>query len=121
MTSLLAGATREEAHLARFDIKTLRIYGHVMKLLNVRLDDSDVARVRTLRSKGVAIAGVVRNAIRAEYDRRARAQEAADVEEVLDEIYRTYPAPPPSTRPAFDPHDRRQFREAMRRHVRRRR
>jgi len=90
-----------------------------MKLLNVRLDQADEARVRALRARGANVSRLVREAIRAECQRRAGVPGAEDVEAMLQAIYSEYPAPrgerwPPSL------HDRRRFRRAVGRQLRRR-
>jgi len=90
-----------------------------MKLLNIRLDPEDVAKVRALRARGVKVSHLLREAIRAEYRLRAGVPRADEVEAALAAIYREHPIRA-DERQRFDVHHRRRFRSAVRRHIRRR-
>ena len=90
----------------------------LVKLLNVRLDQDDEARVRALRARGANVSRVVREAIRAEYERRAGVPGPEDVESVLGAIYRSHPPRPGEPRP-LRLHDRHRFRRAVARRLRR--
>lgn len=91
-----------------------------MKLLNIRLDPEDVAKVRALRAQGVKVSHLLREAIRAEHRRRAGVPRAGEVEAALAAIYTEHPIPRADERQRFDVHHRRRFRSAVRRHLRRR-
>jgi hypothetical protein len=91
----------------------------VMKLLNIRLGPSDVARVRALRARGVKLSHLVREAIRAEHDRRTRLT-PRNVVQTLAELYAQHPVALERERQRFDVHHRRRFRKAIEHHVRRR-
>lgn len=91
-----------------------------MKLLNVRLDPEDAAKVRVLRASGVNVSHLLRQAIRAEHHRRTQLPREGSVRDVLEEIYSQYPVEDTGTQQRFDPHDRRRFRKVVGRHVRRR-
>lgn len=85
-----------------------------MALLNVRLDEEDARMAAALRSAGVAISTVVRDAIRAEYERRvARPKAQRKPSQLVAEILASLPDPPDLPPRTFDVHDRR----AARRHI----
>lgn len=114
-------APAERARSSGVDVKTQCHYGIGVKLLNVRLNPTDALKVRALRGQGVEISGVVREAIRSEYERRVRIPREADVEQILRSIHEAHPDRPGAGERGFDVHDRKQFRKAMQRHVGRRR
>ena len=84
-----------------------------MKLLNVKLEDSDVAKVTALRSGGVNISDLVRRAIRGEYQRRNGKRRPDDIEKLLAGIYAAHPIPPGVRRPKIDLRDRHAVRRAI--------
>jgi len=92
-----------------------------MRLLNVRLDDDDARLVRLLRDRGISVSDVVRGALRAEAQ-RIRPRERLDVDELLAELDRTYPAPKGTARTArVDTTDRRAVQRFIRATLRKRR
>ena len=92
-----------------------------MRLLNVRLGIDDARRAAELRKTGVQISRIVRDAIRAEHDRRVgRRRARRRPEEILAEIYAAHPDPPRAPHRAFDLRDRRAARRAILRKLRRR-
>ncbi len=91
-----------------------------MKLLNIRLDPDDVARVRALRARGVKLSRLLREAIRAEHARRAGVPLGEEVGAALAAIYAAHAAPDAGERQRFGVHHRRRFRRAVGRHLRRR-
>ncbi len=78
-----------------FDIKTRRLYTPwAMRLFNVRLDATDARRVDRLRREGVLLSTMVRETIRAEYDRRIAARVGRRrAAQVMAEIYVACPEP----------------------------
>lgn len=85
-----------------------------MPLLNVRLDADDARRAVELRKTGVQISRIVREAIRAEHDRRVgRPRAQRGTAEILSEIYAAHPDPPRPPRRAFDLRDRKAARAAI--------
>jgi hypothetical protein len=84
-----------------------------MKLLNVKLEDSDVAKVAALRGGGVNISDLVRHAIRGEYERRNGKRRPGDIEKLLASIYAAHPIPPGVRRPKVDLRDRHAVRRAI--------
>jgi hypothetical protein len=93
-----------------------------MPLLNVRLSADDARRAVELRKTGVQISRIVRDAIRAEHDRRVqRPRTRRRTEEILAEICAAHPDPPGTPRRTFDPRDRKAARQAILRKLRRRR
>lgn len=91
-----------------------------MRLLNIRLDSEDLAKVQALRARGVNVSHLLRQAIRAEHQRRAQLSREGSVEEALAEIYSQHPVAAASKQQRFYPHHRRRFRKAVGRYVRRR-
>jgi len=78
-----------------------------MALLNVRLDPEDVRRAKALRKAGVPISGLVRDAIRAEYERRvAPAARGRRASRIVAEILASLPDPPDVAPRGFDLSDR---------------
>jgi len=85
-----------------------------MPLLNVRLTPEDARRATALRESGVPISRLVREAIRAEYDRRLprrRPRQRASV--VMAEIYAAHPDPPDLPLRDYDVGDRATARRAI--------
>ena len=93
-----------------------------MKLLNVRLGEDDARKVARLREAGVQISRLVREAIRAEHDRRLGRREAPrHPAEIMAEIYAAYPDPPGLPARRVDLRDRKAVRRAVLAWMRRRR
>ncbi len=85
-----------------------------MPLLNVRLSADDARRAVELRKTGVTISRIVREAIRAEHDRRVRRPRSQqETTELLSAIYAAHPDPPRVPRRAFDLRDRQAARAAI--------
>jgi len=85
-----------------------------MPLLNVRLDEEDARMAAALRSAGVPISTVVRDAIRTEYEQRiARPKALRRASQIVAEILTSLPDPPELPPRSFDISDRR----ATRRHI----
>jgi hypothetical protein len=103
-------------------VKTQYIYNPIMaKLINIRLNDEDEARVAELRERGVEISELVRSAIREAYDRQGgQPRTAEDVRRVMKELDELYPTPADAPTPV-DGTDRRAVRERIGRQLRRKR
>jgi hypothetical protein len=85
-----------------------------MPLLSVRLSADDARRAAELRRTGIQISRVVRDAIRAEHDRRVQRTRARQgTAAILSAIYAAHPDPPRAPRRAFDLRDRKGAREAI--------
>src|SRR5687767_12548629 len=85
-----------------------------MKLINVRLDDADVRKVGHLRKQGVEISALVREAIRAEYERRRRQKrKGRKMSDVIDEIVARHPTPPGTPPRGYNVHNRHEARAAI--------
>jgi hypothetical protein len=85
-----------------------------MSLLNVRLGPEEERMALALRSAGVAISGLVREALRAEYERRVGSKRKLKGSAVVAAILESLPDPPGLPARRFSVADRR----AVRRHVR---
>lgn len=90
------------------------------RLVNVRLDEERLRKVRALRQQGVVLSDLVREAIDEKFEAVARASEPRDVDAMLDRIFDAYPDPPDLPPPEYDVHDRRAAAEAIRRKLSRR-
>jgi hypothetical protein len=99
------------------------IDSEAMALLNVRLDAEDARRVAELRRAGVQISGLVRQAIRAEHEKRVgkRTGGRAAAEAVLARINADLPDTPDVKPRGFDLRDRRAVRTAVAKRARTRR
>ena len=85
-----------------------------MPLLNVRLSADDSRRAAELRQRGIQVSRIVREAIRAEHERRVRrSRTQKTTREILAEIYAAHPDPPLAPPRAFDLRDRKAAREAI--------
>jgi hypothetical protein len=85
----------------------------VTKLLNVRLNEQDARIVEDLRSEGVEISSVVRDALRAEHARRRKSKRPLDVAKIMEEIYRRHPTPPDYKPRAYNVHNAKEARQAI--------
>jgi hypothetical protein len=93
-----------------------------MKLLNVRLNPEDARMAEHLRRGGVAISAIVRDAIRAAYDRQVTGRRSGRrAKDIMADIYRQYPDPPNLPPREFDVHDRRSARRAILKRLQQRR
>jgi hypothetical protein len=93
-----------------------------VKLVNVRLGPEDARRAAALRKDGVAISGIVREAIRTAYERRAGGRDGGRrASAIMAEIYRDHPDPPGRPRTTRDLRDRRAVRRVIRTRLARRR
>jgi hypothetical protein len=86
-----------------------------MKLLNVRLSPEDVRRAAALRTHGVLVSHIVREAIRSAYERRAGGRGGRRrASAIMAEIYREHPDSPDQPRVVKDVRDRGAVRRAIR-------
>jgi hypothetical protein len=93
-----------------------------MALVNVRLDAADARRVADLRRAGVQISGIVRQAIRAEHEKRVGKRPGGRAAAaVLARIYADLPDTPDVEPRGYDLRDRRAVRAAVGRRARSRR
>ncbi len=85
-----------------------------MKLLNVRLDTEDARKAAALRKDGVEISTLVREAIRAEYQRRGHQhRNGQTAAELVNSLFEKFPDPSDSTARMYDVHNARQARGAI--------
>ena len=87
-----------------------------MSLLNVRLTKADEEAVRILKRSRVEISTVVREALHREAEKH-RPRSPASTTKLLAEIFDEYPDGSTPARD-YDVHDRRQFADAVQRHLR---
>ena len=85
------------------------------RLINVRLDEERVRKARKLRDKGVVLSDLVREAIDAKFEAIGHAGEARDARRLVEHLFERFPDPPDLPPRAYDVHDRREARAAIRR------
>jgi len=83
------------------------------RLINVRLDEARLRKLRTLRDGGVTISEVVREAIDARYERLRGARQPLDVPAIIRGLFEQYPDPPDLAPREYDVHDRHEARRAV--------
>lgn len=84
------------------------------RLINIRLDEDRYRKVRALRERGVVLSDLVRDAIDARFESALEAERPADPGRMVRELFERYPDPADLPPRAYDVHDRRQAREAIR-------
>jgi len=89
------------------------------RLINVRLDERRLQRVRRLRAKGISISDLLRDAIDRQYEEITKQRKPRDIESMLQELYAQYPDPADLPPREYNVHDRRQAKEAISRMLRR--
>ena len=90
------------------------------RLVNVRLDEERLRKVRRLRENGIAVSDVLRDAIDARFAELSARRTRRDVRAILADIYARYPAQPDERPLTYDVNDRRAARRAILRKLRRR-
>lgn len=91
------------------------------RLVNVRLDEDRLGKVRQLRARGVALSDIVREAIDERFEQARGPRKPGDVEVLMARIFERHPDPSGRPPVAYDVFDRREARGAIRRKLRRRR
>jgi hypothetical protein len=87
------------------------------RLINVRLDEERLRKARHLRSKGVVLSELVREAIDQRYQDLRTPAGGRDMAAILRRVYERHPEPS-GTRPRrYDVHDAREAREAIRKRL----
>jgi hypothetical protein len=89
------------------------------RLINVRLDEPRVRKVRRLRERGIAISDVVREAIDERFRQLEPLGRSRDVQAIMTGLFEQYPDPPNVPVRRYDVHDAKQARAAVRRRRRR--
>jgi hypothetical protein len=91
------------------------------RLINVRLDEGHVRKVRKLRESGMVLSDLVREAIDERFEQLNRRRRARDVPAILGQIFEEYPDPPHLPPVTYEVADRRAARRAILRKLRHRR
>src|SRR3954462_13697911 len=85
-----------------------------MKLINVRLDESDARKADQLRKDGIQISTLVRETIRAEFEKRHKSKRnGRKASAIIAEIIARHPTPPGTPAPDYNVHDRHEARAAI--------
>jgi hypothetical protein len=95
------------------------LYEMETRLVNVRLDEERVRKVRALRQRGVPLSEVVRDAIDERFAALRRSESPRDIKAIVRDIFKRYPDPPDQPPRDYDVHDRRAARAAILRKLRR--
>ncbi len=107
-------------HPAAVDVKTPGIYSHGVKLLNVRLGPEDARMATALRTNGIQLSQLIRQAIRTEYARRLAGRVSRRrPSDIVREITAAHPDPADLPARADDVHQRRTARSAIQARLRR--
>jgi hypothetical protein len=91
------------------------------RLVNVRLDEERLRKARRLGERGLALSDLVRAAIDEQFDALGRERTRGDVKAILARIFDEHPDPPGLPVRAYDVHDRKAARQAIRRGLGRKR
>ena len=83
------------------------------RLVNVRLDEERLRKVRRLRESGVALSDVVREAIDERFSALRERGKSRDVRAVMTRILGQSPDPPDLPRRTYDIHDGKAARAAI--------
>ncbi len=98
------------------------LYAMPSSLVNVRLDEGHLRKVRRLRAHGIAMSDVVREAIDARFDALTKEQPTTDAAAIVARILAQHPEPSEfRPRAARDVHDRHTPQRAIRAALGRRR
>lgn len=91
----------------------------VTRLLNVRLDEERLRKVRSLRERGVSLSDLVRAAIDERYEQTHAPLAARDVRAIFARLDAEHPLTEVTLPPrGYDVHDRRQAAAAIASHMR---
>ena len=82
-------------------------------MLNVRLDEPRLRKVRLLREAGVPLSDVVREAIDRRFEAIARPSTTRDIRAAIERILEQHPDPAGVPARSYDVHDRRAARAAI--------
>jgi hypothetical protein len=88
------------------------------RLVNVRVDEEHLRKARRLRSGGIVLSDLIREAIDTQYERLVRSGGNRDVEAIMKEIYDRYPDPPGLPPREYNVADRVAARKAIRNKLR---
>jgi hypothetical protein len=91
------------------------------RLVNVRLDEERLRKVRVLRERGVVLSDLVREAIDSKFEAAVAPVQPADVPRMIEGLFERHPDPPDLPPRDYDVHDRRAARAAVQRKLARRR
>lgn len=91
------------------------------RLVNVRLDEERLRKVRRLRETGVVLSNLVREAIDERFEKLNGHGKPRDVRAIVRRIFEQYPDPPNLRPPTYNVHDRKEARQAVLRKLRKRR
>lgn len=94
-------------------VKTEYLYSVSSKLINVRLDQQRLRKVRKLKESGIALSDVVREAIDRRFEALREFETPRDVEAIMTRLLEQYPDPPDLPPRAYDVADRRAARAAI--------
>jgi hypothetical protein len=88
------------------------------RLVNVRLDEARVRKVRALRAQGIAVSDLLREAIDRRYEQVVGTRKGLDVAAIMRRLFAEYPDPPDLPPRPYDVHDRAAARQGILRRLR---
>ncbi len=83
------------------------------RLVNVRLDEERIRKVRALRAGGITISDLLREAIDRRYERVVRSPQGLDVPAIMRRIFEENPDAPDLPLRGYGVHDRAAARRAV--------
>lgn len=83
------------------------------RLINVRLDQERLRKVRKLKESGIALSDVVREAIDQRFEALRELKKPRDVNAILTRLFQQYPDPPGLPPRTYDIADRKAARAAI--------
>jgi methionine aminopeptidase len=83
------------------------------RLVNVRLDEERLRKVRMLREQGLALSDVIREAIDERFEQLNRSRKVRDIRKIIQRIFERHPDPAGLPPRAYDIHDRKATRAAI--------
>ncbi|HEY2384441.1 MAG TPA: hypothetical protein VGK48_24960 [Terriglobia bacterium] len=92
-----------------------------VRLVNVRLDDKRLKKAQRLRSQGITLSDLVREAIDERYEKLIESPRQADAEAIIREIHKEYPDPPGLPARDYNVHNRNEARRGILRNLHRKR
>jgi hypothetical protein len=86
-------------------------------LVNVRLDAARMRKVKELRTRGVSLSDLTREAIDRRYDQLVGATSKSEVAALRRKLFAEFPDPPGTPNRSYSVHDAAQARAAIVRHL----
>lgn len=83
------------------------------RLVNIRLDEGRLQKVRILREQGSPLSDLVREAIDSRFEQLNRSKNARDIRDIVRRVFEEHPDPAGLPPRGYDVHDRKAARAAI--------